>query len=64
MDREGSADNEHGAVGQVGHLVRGAAKEQAGQVAVAPRAHDDGADVVGLGILDDRVRRTIKGSSS
>ena len=48
-----SADHEHRPVGQVNHLVRGAAQDQPGQVAAAPRAHDDHADVEVLGVLDD-----------
>src|SRR5215831_11559509 len=52
-----SADHEHGPVGQVDHLVRRAAQDQPGQVTPAPRAHDDGADVLGLGLGDDLAGR-------
>src|SRR5260370_2387861 len=48
-----SAHHQHGPVGQVDYLVRGAAEEEPGQVTPAPRAHDDETDVVGLGVLDD-----------
>jgi hypothetical protein len=37
----------------VDHLVRGAAEDEADQVAPASRAHDDGTDIVGLGVVDD-----------
>src|SRR5579864_3843929 len=47
------ADHEHGPVGQVDHLVRGAAQDQPGQVTAATRAHDDGADLLGPGLRDD-----------
>jgi hypothetical protein len=35
------------------HLVRGAAEDEPGQVTPASRAHDDRANVVGLGVVDD-----------
>src|SRR6266700_4065184 len=48
-----SADHEHGPVGQVDHLVRGAAENESGQVAPAARSEEDDADVQCLGVIDD-----------
>src|SRR5579862_3817212 len=47
------ADHEHGPVGEVDHLVRGAAEDEPGQVAPAPAAHHDDAHVVLLRQFDD-----------
>src|SRR5262249_6880020 len=52
-----SADDQHGTVGQVDHLVRGAAEDGPGEVASAPGAHDDDVGVVLLGVREDLTRR-------
>src|SRR5436309_3275957 len=51
--RHGSADDQHRAVGQVDHLVRGAAEDGPGQVAPAAGAHHDHVHVVLRGVLHD-----------
>src|SRR6266498_340708 len=52
----GSANDKHGAVGQVDHLVRGAAEDKPGKVAAAPRSHHDDTDIVLLSVVDDLAR--------
>jgi hypothetical protein len=48
-----SADDQDRAVGEVDDLVRGAAEDQAGQIAAAAAAHDDDIHIVFPGRADD-----------